>query len=187
MHDPQHQQGGKGVIEDGPVGAVEFGGGGDDEGDGHVFDEVGVGAVFELERVGFGAGGRRRELLADVFFVLHAVVGDPVGEVEEVGGEGEGPGAGYGWEGRGVSGGRGGGVVGLLTEQARDWDAESEVGAHCCNELCLPLFFFLTIDCLFGGKDDNGGRSECCQTLLESPGKRGSYQMTATGFRISWR
>lgn len=98
MDDPQREQGGEGVVEDGPAAAVEFGDGGDEEGEGDGFDEIPVATggqgqgVYSIFWRGGGFLGRAFDGVADVGFVLDALPHNTVGEDEEVGGEGESPG-----------------------------------------------------------------------------------------------
>ena len=118
MRDAQHQQQRHGVVEVLPVGAVQLRHRREDEGEGHVLEEIAVRARREVERVwrggglllfvvgggggGIGRGGGGRgggfgEAVAEVFFVFEPLVGDPVGEEEEVGCVGEGPCSCYGF------------------------------------------------------------------------------------------
>ena len=99
MYDSQHQQRRHGIIQNLPIGAVQLGNGDQGEAEGHVLDEVVVSAGIEEEGVGLVVGcgfGGVDVAVADEFFGFDAAVDDAVGEVDEVGGEGEGPGAGDG-------------------------------------------------------------------------------------------
>ena len=75
---------------------VEFGDGGQGEAQRDVLDEVVMGAGVEEEGVGLVVGGGFGSVdvaIAHVFLGHDSAVDNAVGEVDEVGGEGESPGA----------------------------------------------------------------------------------------------
>lgn len=103
MSDAQGEEGGHGVIENSAIGAVELGDGGQQEGEGYIFEEVHVGANIEVERVWIVrvaglAAVVAIELVTNPLLILDALVDDTVHEDEEVAGEGQSPGAGDSWE-----------------------------------------------------------------------------------------
>ena len=95
MSDSQHKQDSQSVIQGFPVGAIQFCDRGERESQRYALQEIGVGARGEEEGIRIVVGGGGLVVpVAYVFFFLDAHVDDAVGEVDEVGGEGEGPCAG---------------------------------------------------------------------------------------------
>ena len=133
MRHPQCQQDAHRDIYNLPVPTIQLGHGGEDEGERHVLEEIVVGALVEVQRVGGGGGVER---LAHVFLRVDPVRHDAVAEDHEVGGEGERPCAGYGC----------GRELGLVRWRASDWgwggistqhfgdrDTEEDCRAHGCD------------------------------------------------------
>lgn len=139
MSDAQREQRRHGITQHRPVGAIEFGDGGENEREGHVLEEVQMAAALEEQRIRVVgvAGGvvlvvRVVEMVADPLLVFDALVDDAVAEEEEVGGEGDGPGAGDGFLRSGGSADECDlGVLRWgLTEHFGDGDTESDCGTH---------------------------------------------------------
>ena len=106
MNKSEHEQGSKGVMQKLAIRTVEFGDGGQGEAQRDVLDEIVVSAGVEEEGVGLVVGGGFGGVdvaIAHVFFGHDSAVDDAVGEVDEVGGEGESPGACDGCDGGSVS------------------------------------------------------------------------------------
>lgn len=82
MDDAEDEEGRQGVVEGLAVRAVQLGDGGQGEAQGHVLDEVAVGAGVEEEGVGLVVGGgfgRVDESVAHELFGLDPTVDDAVG------------------------------------------------------------------------------------------------------------
>lgn len=101
MGDAHNQQRPQSPVHDLPVGAIELGDGGEDEGHGHVLDEIAVGPHGEVERIRtLGVDLGRRGFVTQELLVLQALHRHTGGEETEVGCEWERPDARDGCSGR---------------------------------------------------------------------------------------